>query len=232
MTDLRNNDRVKEILKDCNIALIGFANLTEMKPDARFGFPYGVSIAIALQPDIVALIPDGPTMEYYNEYKNVSARLREASAFLADQIKERGFGAMSLSVQNQSDDFRTPFPLKTLATRSGLGWIGKAATLVTRQFGSAVRLGGVLTDMPFLTGTPINESLCGDCAECVTHCPGKAVSGKTWTLRTDRDELLNAAGCKRTVIQRGKPFGITDGSCGVCLAVCPYTKKYTERIRP
>jgi len=40
-------------------------------------------------------------------------------------------------------------PQKTIATRAGLGWIGKTALLITPQFGSAIRLNSVLTDMEF-----------------------------------------------------------------------------------
>ena len=29
--------------------------------------------------------------------------------------------------------------------------------------------------MPFEVGTPINESFCGKCDECVKHCPGHAI---------------------------------------------------------
>ena len=82
--------------------------------------------------------------------------------------------------------------------------------------------------MPLKTGVPINSSFCGDCMECVKNCPGNAIIGNLWELHTDRDELLNAYECKKTVIDRGKIFGITEGSCGVCLAVCPWTKKYIE----
>jgi epoxyqueuosine reductase QueG len=82
--------------------------------------------------------------------------------------------------------------------------------------------------MPLKTGAPINSSFCGDCMECVKNCPGNAIIGSLWELHTDRDELLNAYECKKTVIDRGKIYGITEGSCGVCLAVCPWTKKYIE----
>ena len=102
-----------------------------------------------------------------------------------------------LPVKSKIFNFRTPLPFKTLATRSGLGWIGKSATLVTKEYGNAIRLNGVLTDMPIQSGVPINSSLCGDCEECIKSCPGKAVKGKLWDLHTDRDELLDASECKK-----------------------------------
>lgn len=122
--------------------------------------------------------------------------------------------------------WRTPLPHKTVATLAGIGWIGKSAVLVTEDYGCAIRITTVLTDMPFLTGTPIKTSKCGTCMVCTTHCPGKAVKDLNWQVYVDRDELLDPNACKRTVIERGKPFGLTEGTCGVCIAVCPYTQQY------
>jgi epoxyqueuosine reductase QueG len=174
---------------------------------------------------------DTPSPEYYGEYGRVSAELRQASGFLAAQIEKRGFSAYSLAGQRQNEDFTTPLPLKTLATRAGLGWIGKSATLVTPEYGNAIRLGGVLTDMPLAVGGPIGESRCGDCTECAKNCPGNAIMGRNWSPSADRDLLLNAPSCKAAVIKRGGLLGgVTEGSCGVCLAVCPWTKAYISRL--
>ena len=220
---LENNAWVEDILKDRNTALIGFADLSEIDADSRCGFQYGISIAIKLK--VLPSTSNEPSKEYYDEYNGVSRELREASNFLASAIKERGFNAYSLAGERSNEDYRTRLPFKTLATRAGLGWIGKSAALVTKQFGSAIRLNGVLTDMPLETGTPINSSLCGKCTECVKCCPGKAITGNLWDLHTDRDNLLNAFDCKKAVVERGKVFGVTEGTCGICIAVCPFTKR-------
>jgi epoxyqueuosine reductase QueG len=221
---MNNNLWVKEILSGRDVALLGFANLGEIDIDARRGFRYGVSVAMALT---VLPSTEEPSAAYYDEYKRVSAALQETSAFLAEQIRARGYNALSLWLLNRQDaDFRTPLPFKTLATRAGLGWIGKSAALVTKEYGSAVRLGGVLTDMPLQTGTPINTSLCGDCMECVKRCPGNAIKGGLWSLGVGRDYLLDAHACKRAAVERGDALGKTEGTCGICLAVCPWTKRY------
>ena len=224
-----NNKWIEEILMNKNVALFGFADLSEIDTDLRYGYKYGISIAIALK--VFPSITVQPSINYYNEYKKVSAELKEVSNFLADVINERGFKAYSLTGERQNNEFRTKLPFKTLATRAGLGWIGKSAALVTKTYGNAIRLNGVLTDMPFETGIPINSSFCGNCEECVINCPGKAITGNLWNLHTDRDELLNAYECKRTVIERGKIWNVTEGSCGICLAVCPYTKKYMDGLK-
>jgi epoxyqueuosine reductase QueG/GrpB-like predicted nucleotidyltransferase (UPF0157 family) len=219
-----NNQWVEEILKDRNLALIGFADLSEIDTENRYGYQYGICIAIALK--VFPSATNEPSKEYYIEYKNVSARLREASDFLAEKIKERGFNACSLAHERQNEAYRTQLPFKTLATRAGLGWIGKSATLITKEYGNAIRLNGVLTDLPIKVGTPVNASLCGECDKCVKHCPGHAIMGNTWRLHVDRDILLDAVRCKKAVVERGKVFNVTDGTCGICISVCPWTKQY------
>ena len=225
---IENNNWVKEILKDKDMALIGFADLSEIDSDLRHGFKYGICISMALT--VFPSTSSEPSREYYNEYRNITAKLRATGSLLVEKIKERGFDAYSLFHDKQNDDLRTPLPFKTLATRAGLGWIGKSAALITKKYGNAIRLGGVLTDMPLETGIPVNSSFCGNCDECVKNCPGKAITGNLWSLHTDRDSLLNAVECKKAVIERGKIFDVTEGTCGICLTVCPWTKKYINSL--
>jgi epoxyqueuosine reductase QueG len=222
-----NNRWVEEVLKDRDIALIGFADLSELDPGTRFGYRYGICIAIALR--VLPGTTSEPSREYYDEYRDVSARLREASVFLAEKIKERGYDAYSLAHVKSNEEYRTRLPFKTLATRAGLGWIGKSACLVTKEYGNAIRLNGVLTNMPLVAGTPINGSFCGKCEECVMHCPGHAIKGNTWTLGMDRINLLDAFRCQGAIVERGKVFNVTEGTCGVCISVCPWTKRYVSR---
>jgi epoxyqueuosine reductase len=225
---MENNHWVEEILKDRSSTLTGFADLSEIDTEIRFGYRYGICIAIALQ--VFPSTTSEPSKEYYDEYIAVSARLRETSDFLAEKIKERGFNAYSLAHEKQNEMYRTRLPFKTLATRAGLGWIGKSAALVTREYGTAIRLNGVLTDMPLSAGTPINESICGTCEECVKYCPGRAIKGNMWSPDVDRDNLLDAFSCKKAVVERGKVFNVTEGTCGICISVCPWTKRYRNSI--
>lgn len=221
-----NNHWVEETLKDWDVDLIGFADLSEIDTEARHGFKYGISIAIKLK--VLPSTTSEASREFHDFFTESNVRLREMSIFLADTIKKRGFDAFSLSFDKiNPDNYSAALPYKTLATRAGLGWIGRSACLVTKEYGSAVRITGVLTDMPFETGTPVNSSSCGECMECVKLCPGKAITGKKWDLQTKRDELLIPINCRKATLERGEPLGVTSGSCGMCVAVCSYTKKST-----
>ena len=222
---MENNRYIIDTLEGKNISMLGFADISEVSSEQRQGLRYGICVAVALN---VFPSESEPHEDYYNEYRKLNATLKEICLFLEEKITERGYSAYSLFRNKQNEDFRTLLPFKTLATRAGLGWIGKSSTLVTREFGNAVRLGGVITDMPFETAEPINKSFCRNCNACVEACPAGAIKGDLWELGRDRDEMIDPVKCKNKVIERGEKMGVKVGSCGICLSVCPWTRKYME----
>jgi epoxyqueuosine reductase len=224
------NDYINENLQKKGAAIIGFADLRGLPENVRHSFQYGIIIGISLNKKIVSNIPTGPHLEYYNEYKSANDKLNILCEYTAELIQAKGFNAFPQSKKNIKKDekWRTPLPHKTVATLSGIGWIGKSAVLVTHNYGSAIRITSVLTDMPFITGEAIAKSLCGDCNICTESCPGKAVKGNNWNTEIDRDDLLDPGVCKQTAINRGKILGLTSATCGVCIAVCPHTRKYIK----
>ncbi len=122
-------------------------------------------------------------------------------------------------------------PHKTCATRSGLGWIGKSALLVTPEFGPAVRLTSVLTNAPFdRFGTPVTASRCGDCEQCKNACPGKAIQGTLWDVSVNREQLVDVEACRKAARKLAlKRTGHEITLCGKCIEICPYTQNYLKR---
>ena len=120
-------------------------------------------------------------------------------------------------------------PHKTVATRSGLGWIGKNCLLVTPQYGSAVRISSLMTNAPLICDEPIDRSYCGACSQCVKNCPGQALKGSFWKVGMPREEILDTEKCYKTQVEiMSKNTGIETDLCGKCFAVCSYTKKYLQ----
>ncbi len=60
---------------------------------------------------------------------------------------------------------------------AGIGGYGESGLLVTRHFGPAVRLGGVVTDADVAPGPPLGETPCTHCRRCVDACPAGALAG-------------------------------------------------------
>jgi len=61
--------------------------------------------------------------------------------------------------------------------RAGLGSYGENGLLVTRQFGSAIRLSGVVTSAELEADSPQEHDTCDHCMRCVEACPVQALSG-------------------------------------------------------
>lgn len=77
---------------------------------------------------------------------------------------------------------------------AGLGGYGESGLLVTREFGPAVRLGGVLTEAEIAPGEPLPESPCTHCNRCLEGCPAGALSGRGKIDRKQCGERIFAGG--------------------------------------
>lgn len=215
------------------IALWGAADLREFAtPTDAAGrdFPVGISWAVPMDPGIMAGIRDGPTESYSGEYALVNALINDLAERLAAQLRDRGRRALPLAASERTDavNIRGDFPHKTVATRAGLGWIGRHCQLVTFSYGPWVRLGTVFTDMELPCGPPIEKDFCGKCSECVEACPADALTGEKWQPGRPRESILDARACDdwKTV-----HYPRYDGkhNCGICSAACPFGLKSLRR---
>jgi epoxyqueuosine reductase QueG len=213
-------------------SLIGFGDLGDVPSEQREEMPYGISIAVALNPYIILGIKNGPTQEYYAEYKRVNEQLDKLAVYVGRVLNDYGYKAnlkTTTEVAVESSSYSTILPHKTVATRAGIGWIGKCALLVTKEFGSAIRISSVLTDAPLNVGTPINESQCGSCCACKLACPGNAPSGENWNVNKYRDSFFNAYSCRKAAREKAALVGIDSTICGKCIETCPWTRKYLDK---
>lgn len=220
--------KLKNILVEHGASLVGFGDLSHLVSGS---LTRGISVAVAIPADVIRAIEDGPTMEYYREYFRINDLLDQAVTAGAEFLAQNGYEAKALTHDSvvETDNYRTALPYKTVATRAGLGWIGKCALLVTKEYGSAVRLSAILTNAPLTCSTPINESLCGNCTACADACPGRAVSGKLWNVSMDREEFFHALDCRKAARALAKERLDKEITlCGKCVFVCPYTKKYIQ----
>jgi epoxyqueuosine reductase QueG len=226
------NKEIKESLFQQGAALVGFADLSDLPEAIRDGYPYGISIAVELNPEIVKIIGNGPSIEYYDEYRKKNDFLNQLANNCSEFLKTKGFNALAKTQQIVISDEktkRTKLPHKTVATKAGLGWIGKCALLITPEYGSAIRITSVLTNANLDVATPVIGSKCGECVECENICPAGAVTGKQWVPGIDRDEFYHALDCRDKIRERGVKFGLSEGTCGLCFWVCPWTQKHLQK---
>ena len=223
---------LRSALLSAGAALVGFADMRQVPASARQDLPRAISIAVELDPAIVAAIRSGPTEDYVGEYNRRNQQLARLGDLAVSLLEQQGHQASTWPPSQAGVDpatLSTVLPHKTAATRAGLGWIGRCATVVTEAFGSAIRLTTVLTDAPLPVGTPLDESRCGRCRVCADRCPGRAVRGQEWQLGTAREELLDAFACRDTAKRLGEAKGLTYTICGRCVALCPKSEAYLRR---
>lgn len=215
-------------LTEMGASIIGFADLRDVENARELGYRYGISIAVALKPDIINNLHKGVTAEYEKEYLEVNNHLDKLALITSQILKEEGFMSHPQIVTDvtTNSNMESLIPHKTIATRAGVGWIGKCALLVTGKYGSAIRLTSILTNAELVVGTPINRSHCGECKRCVEKCPGNAVKGANWSVAKGRDEYYDHLKCRKEARRRSGLNGINRSLCGVCILTCPFTKKY------
>ena len=225
---------IVEYLKANGACLCGFAGLGPTGGGFA-SWPRAVSFAVPLAPGVVAEILRGPTPEYLAEYRRANALIDRLAAGVSALLSGRGSRAFAVSAttsEYDADTLSSGFSHKTAATLAGLGWIGRCALLVTREFGSAVRLGTVVTDAELPDGKPVTESMCGDCTRCVEACPGGAPSGREWKQGLPRDAFFDAHACRDAARRlSAERLGEAVSVCGICISVCRFTQRYVEGAR-
>ena len=226
------NDEIIKLMKQENCNIVGFADLRCLSKEVRQNFDYGIVIALSYSKEAMQENTNGNIQPYYNEFKPKNPRLNQLILKIEQYLVYRGYKALAKtqSMTVQDEDLRTVLPHKTVATLAGIGWIGKCAMLVTDKVGSALRISVVLTNAPLECGVPITKSKCPpNCTVCADICPGKApLDGDVplWESNVDRADFFDANACCTAARKRAKEMlGIGDTLCGLCMSVCPFTKR-------
>lgn len=109
-----------------------------------------------------------------------------------------------------------------VAARAGIGFIGRNGLLITKEFGSYVYLGEIITNIPFDPDSLVDYD-CGDCMRCIDGCPTQALLG---------NGEINAQKCLSYQTQTKdympeeyrRKMGKVIYGCDICQIVCPYNQ--------
>jgi epoxyqueuosine reductase len=121
-----------------------------------------------------------------------------------------------------------PIQDKVWAQRAGIGWIAKNGNVITRNYGSWVFLGEILTNIPLEPDSPHTEH-CGTCTRCMDACPTGAIASPF---------VVDANRCiaYHTIENRAEtlPDAIAPhlsgwvAGCDICQDVCPWNQRFAR----
>jgi epoxyqueuosine reductase len=194
-------------------------------------------------------MPRAPVWARYALYSDYHDTIKEGLV-AAGRTLEELFGAAGADYRYYVDT--GPVLERGWAERAGLGFVGKNAMLISREFGNWLFLAVILTrielepDGPLLEKfqipnpksqknsrfqipnhempTPPGFRFCGKCERCMTACPTAAITAPG---------VLDARRCVsyQTIENRGMiPRGLREGigarihGCDVCAEVCPWNR--------
>jgi epoxyqueuosine reductase len=191
-----------------------------LMPDARSLVMLGLNYGPSGDPLAALALKDAGAISVYarhRDYHDVAkGKLKQLAAFLVAAAKPR---------QADVKVFVDTAPLmeKPLAARAGIGWQGKHTNLVSREFGSWLFLGAILTDLELSPDLPERDH-CGACRACLDACPTNAFPAP---YRLDARRCISYL----TIEHEGpvprelrSRMGNRIYGCDDCLAVCPWNK--------
>lgn len=186
-------------------------------PEARSLIMLGMSYAPHEDPLRLAAEPGIGRISTYAQGGDYHDVVKKALKALARWLVDKAGGELKVFVDT------APVMEKPLAAASGIGWQGKHSNLVSREHGSWLFLGAIMTNLD-LPPDPPQDDHCGSCDACQTACPTDAFPSPY---------VVDARRCISylTIEHKGAiPAELRSGignriyGCDDCLAVCPWNK--------
>ena len=149
--------------------------------------------------------------DYHEVIKDI---LKDMVAELQEEIGVFGFRVFVDSA---------PVLEKAWARKSGLGWVGKNANLITKKHGSFYFLAEIICDLELDYDLAVTDH-CGSCRACIDACPTQAIVS---------DRIVDGSKCisYATIELKNEIPDYFNGKmddwmfgCDVCQDVCPWNR--------
>ncbi len=150
---------------------------------------------------------------------------------VADVIRSHGYEAKVFADNNS-------LPERYIAYASYVGEIGKNHMLITKEYGSYVFLGEILTNLVLDTRErdyheiPLH-SICGECTNCIKACPTQILGSEYYDTKRCMSYITQSKEVpdEDLLLFKGRLFG-----CDTCQRSCPLNRKVKtspiEAFRP
>ncbi len=186
-------------------------------PEAKSAVVLGMNYGPEIDPLVTLKQPKVGTISVY-------ARGRDYHDLMKGRLKELA-GLLARDTGEDVKIFVDTAPLmeKPLAMAAGMGWQGKHTNLVSREFGSWLFIGSILSAAA-LRPTPPELDHCGSCRACLDICPTNAFP-EPYKLDARRCiSYLTIEHAGPIEVSLRASMGNRIYGCDDCLAVCPWNK--------
>ena len=188
-------------------------------PEAKSAIALGMSYAPASDPMALGGEADRARISVYAQGGDYHKTVKKALKALARFIVDAAPSELKVFVDT------APVMEKPLAQAAGIGWQGKHTNLVSREHGSWLFLGVILTELDLEPDEPVEDGIhCGSCTRCLEACPTNAIGP---------EHRIDARKCiSYLTIEHDGPIpeefreaiGNHIYGCDDCLAVCPWNR--------
>lgn len=121
-----------------------------------------------------------------------------------------------------------PVQDKFWAQQAGIGWNAKNGNVISREYGSWIFLGEIITNLELTPDSP-HTAHCGSCTRCIEACPTEAIR---------EPGVVDANRCiaYHTIENRAEklPDAIASNlqnwvaGCDICQDVCPWNQRFAQ----
>jgi len=216
-------DTERQIVERRSLGLFGGMRFTMARPEVSChperlldGARTVVAAALCYARDVPDTPPDHGRLPRYT-WRDEYADLRERLDALG-----RAIGGRYRVLVDDNDHVD-----RAAAVRAGIAFFGKNTLAITRQHGSWVILGVVVTEVDIEPTPPLGAD-CGECRLCIDACPTGAL---------DEPGTLDATKCLSYWTQTPEPIperyradlGDMVYGCDICQDVCPWNRGVEKR---
>ena len=192
---------------------------TALWPGAKSAIALGMSYAPATDPMALAAETDRGRISVYAQGGDYHKTVKKALKGLARFIVDRSPSELKVFVDT------APVMEKPLAAAAGIGWQGKHTNLVSREHGSWLFLGVILTELELEPDAPAEQGThCGTCTRCLDACPTQAIGP---SHRIDARKCISYLTIEHDgpiPVEFRAAMGNRIYGCDDCLAVCPWNR--------
>lgn len=109
-----------------------------------------------------------------------------------------------------------------VAKRAGIGFIGKNGLVISKEFGSYMYLGELITNLEIEPDQEVDYG-CGDCTRCLEACPTSCLIGDG-TMNARRCLSFQTQDKGMMAMEFRKKIKTVIYGCDICQICCPYNR--------